>query len=387
MNNQVTVPGPQFGLNEIIDAFTQTVMEKNTKKWSPIRPSSAGKCERELGYEQMEFRGLADYPKEQKSSAIHRLLNFGHQVERHVLDEMYKAFAQSPDPIQIKYKQQMLSFGRMPDGSMLEGSLDLCIEMKDWKIVYDIKSKGDKYSQFWKSSWDEFVEKLLNTGHAVKFGTDAVYITDTDAFLASGFDPFFLNNIYQLNFYACNPFLVERGYNLAGIVQLNKNDSRLREIRFTPSQKAYEATKAKFERVIRTVDEEKSPDSLNKDFMLGSSKCGFCNFRAQCWPENDALKAYFKELPPKQWAKDLDYLPKDLQDELIPLFDEYLELETLPDRLDRIEESIVKVLDKAKVYKIRLNKGLDTERVYRVKDLKSGGAGGGARRVIRRDKN
>lgn len=377
-----TVPGPQFGLNEIIDAFTQTVIEKNDKKYSPIRPSSAGKCERELGYEQMEFRELASYEKETKSSSVHRLLNFGHQVERHVIDEMYKAFAQSPDQIKIAYKQQVLSFFKLPDGTMLEGSMDLGIETQDYKIVVDIKSKGDKYSSFWKSSWDEFVEKMEATGHAKKFGSDAVYITDLEKFLDSGFDPFFLNNIYQLNFYARNPFLVERGYNLASVLQLNKNDSRLREIRFTPSQAIYERTRAKFERVVATIDKDKSPEALSKDYVLGSSKCGFCSFKKQCWPEDDALKAYFKTFPPKQWAKDLDRLPQTIQGELKGLFNQYEAAQAENDRAWFYEEQIVKILDKAKVYKVRLSES----QIYRVKRLKSGGPGGGERLVLRRDK-
>lgn len=385
--NPIQIPGPQFGLNEIIDALTQTVIEKNDKKYSPIRPSSAGKCTRELGYEQMEFRGLKSYPKESKASSVHRLLNFGHSVERHVIDEMYKAFAQNEKPIQIKYKQQTLSFGRLPDGTNLEGSMDLAIEGENFKMVCDIKSKGDKYSSYFRSSWDEFVEKLLNTGFAVKFGEDAVYITDLEKFLSSGFDPFFCNNLYQLNFYACNQFLVERGYNLASVIQLNKNDSRLREVRFTPSQAVAASTMNKFSKVVEVIDRDKSPEALPKDYSLGSMKCGFCPFRSECYPENDALKAYFKDLPPKKWAKDIDWLPKDIQDELTPLFNEYLELETLPDRLDYLENQIVKTLDKANVYKVRLNKGQDSERVFTVKHLKTGGPGGGPRRVLRRDKN
>lgn len=379
---QVEIPGPKFGLNEIIDTFTQDVMAKNDKKWSPIRPSSAGKCERELGYEQMEYRGFADYPKEQKSSSVHRLLNFGHSVERHVIDEMYKAFAQSPDPIKIAYKQQMLSFFRLPDGTLLEGSSDLGIESKDWKILVDVKSKGDKYSQFYKSSWDEFVEKLEATGFAKAFGSDAVYITDLEKFLGAGFDPFFCNNLYQLNFYARNSFFVERGYNLASIVQLNKNDSRLREIRFTPSQEVYERTKTKFEKVMSVIDLDKNPEALEKEYVLGSSKCGFCSFRKQCWPEDDALKAFFKQLPAKQWPKDLDRLPSNVQEELRGLFDQYHSTETAGRALENIEQSIVKVLDKNKIYKIRLSES----QIYRVKRLKSGGANKGDRMVLRRDK-
>jgi hypothetical protein len=393
MSSNLNIPGPQFGLNELIDAFTVSVIEKgNEKKYNPIRPSAAGKCTKELGFEMMEFRGLASYEKEQKTASVHRLLNFGHQVERHVLDEMYKAFAQSPEPISIKYKQQVLSFFRLPDGTMLEGSLDLCIETKDWKMVCDIKSKGDKYSQFYKSSWEEFVGKLVDTGFATKFGEDAVYITDLEQFLDSGFDPFFCNNLYQLNFYACNPFLQERGINLAAVLQYNKNDSRLREIRFTPSQAVYDRIKDKFNKVVAAIppitdprgdyDYEAALEALPKDYVLGSSKCGFCSFRKQCWPSADALKEHFKTWPKKHWAKDFDRLPMDVQEKLKPLFDEYHTLSKTIGMQEKAEEKIVKILDDEKVYKVKLNK----DQVYAVRQLKSGGKGSGERRVLRRDK-
>jgi hypothetical protein len=79
------IPGPQAGLNEIIDAFTMQIIEEKAKKnkFNPLRPSSAGKCEKELGYELMEYKGLATYDKELLPPAVNRLLNLGHQIERH----------------------------------------------------------------------------------------------------------------------------------------------------------------------------------------------------------------------------------------------------------------------------------------------------------------
>ena len=57
---EIKIPGPQFGLNELIDVYTDV---SDQWKFNPIRPSSAGKGERELGYELMEFRGYATYEK------------------------------------------------------------------------------------------------------------------------------------------------------------------------------------------------------------------------------------------------------------------------------------------------------------------------------------
>lgn len=381
MSNETAfkIPGPEFGLNEIMDAFTQT---ESDYKFNPLRPSSAGKCERELGYELMEFRGHAKYEKESMPAATKRLLDFGDKVEWHANDHLYKAFARMPKPPLIKYKQHTLSFLKFPDGTFLEGKLDLCIEINGELIVCDWKSKGDKHSQAYKTSWDEFPEKLVSTGHATSFGKDAVFITDLAAFLNQSNDPFFANNLCQLNFYACSDFLRERGCKLASILQYNKNDSRIREIRFEPSKAVYEQTKEKFLRVHAAIETDKSVEGLKQEFVLGSMKCGFCQFKKECWPENDALKKYFETLPPKSWPKDLDRLPRDVQDKLKPLFERYHELPDAEKEIEAVEQQICLVLNEAKVFKIRLNPDL----IYRMKKLKSGGAAGGERLVIRRDK-
>lgn len=374
-----------MGLNEIIDTLThQLISERAEKpsKYNPLRPSSAGKCTRELGYEFMQFRGFAKYQTELNSPDVHRLLNLGNAIERQLFWDMGDAFKFAPKPIDIKYKQQTLSFFEFKDGTRMEGNIDGVIQTDQWKILIDIKSKGDKYSQFYKSSWDEFIEKLAGTGHVVKFGDDAVYITDLEKFITTEKDVFFNNNLYQLNFYACNEFMRERGINLCAIVQYNKNDSRIREIRFSPSENLFEKTKSKFMAVQEIVDELKSPETLTKDYVLGSQKCGFCSFRKECWPDDDAMKLYFKELPPKQWPKDMNRLQPQVQAELIPLFEQYRSIEAANSNLDKVEENIVKVLDKARVFKIRLEDGT----MYRMKRLKSGGPGNGERLVLRRDK-
>lgn len=378
------IPGPSMGVNEIMDAFTTQIVEDKSKdnRWNPLRPSAAGKCERELGYEFMEFRSLATYPKEINTPEVHRLLNLGSSIEYHANSEMRYAFSKSPKPIRLKYKQQSVTVCRLHDGTLIEGSIDLWIETADWRCLADWKSKSDKYSQFYKSSWDEFVEKLVSTGFAEKFGEDAVFINDLGKFLSTNKDSFFNNNLYQLNIYGTTDFAKERNLTFCSVLQYNKNDSRIREIRFVPDEAVAAKTREKFQRVAEVVDKDKSALGLTKEYMLGSQKCGFCSFRKECWPEEDALKLYFKELPAKQWPKDLDRLPDTVQSELGPLFKEYHEIGLAQSRLDVLELQIIKVLDKARVFKIRLN----PDQIYRVKRLKTGGPGGGERMVLRRDK-
>ena len=208
----------------------------------------------------------------------------------------------------------------------------------------------DKYSQFHKSSWDDFPEKLLATGFAASFGTDAQSSLRIWKFLEKFDDPFFANNLYQLNFYGCSDFLRERGCKLASILQYNKNDSRIREIRFSPSLAVFEKTKEKFERVQRIVDAEKSITSLKCECVLGSMKAAFCSYSKCCWGENsNALKDYFETLPPKSWPKDVDRLPKDAQDKLTSLFEKYHALPDTEKELGKVEEAICQVMSEIKM--------------------------------------
>jgi hypothetical protein len=276
VSNPTVIPGPQVGLNEIIDAYTLKRQEERNKdsKYNPLRPSAAGKCEMELGYEFMEFRGHAKYEKESMSAPTVRLLDLGHHIERAAISNMYDAFGEMDAPIKIKYKQQVLSLGKMPDGTYLEGSMDLGVEAEKWKILIDWKSKSDKYSQFWKSSWDEFIEKLVATGYAVKFGEDAVYITDLEKFLAEYNDPWFSSNLLQLNLYAASDFIKDRGFNICSIMQYNKNDSRIREVRFVPNEAVAQKTKDKFNRVQAAVDTKQSIEDLNVGSVTSAASAG-----------------------------------------------------------------------------------------------------------------
>jgi CRISPR/Cas system-associated exonuclease Cas4 (RecB family) len=132
----------------------------------------------------------------------------------------------------------------------------------------------------------------------------------------------------------------------------------------------------KFNRVAKTVETTNSVEGLKKEHVLGSMKCGFCRFKSQCWPSDDALKAYFQTMPKKHWSKDIDRLPRDLQDQLLPLFEQYHTYQLIPKQLEKIERDIVKILDEHKIYKVKLNK----DQIYQIKRLKDG-------MVLRRSKD
>jgi hypothetical protein len=383
------VLGPQAGYVEILNHYTQEAIneyEAAPSKYNPLRPSSAGKCERELGYEFMEFRGLAKYPSEPKSPETHRLLNFGHPIETHVIWQFQDAFKRMPKPIQIKYKQHTLSFFKLADGTRVEGNIDMTFISEKHGALVDVKSKKDKFSAFYKTSWDEMTAQMSAMKSVHKFGEDAYWVEDLAEFIKELDDPFFAANFYQLNLYFWDEhsFIREKGIDHAAILQYNKNDSRMREIRFKPCETIYQETKDKFLRVQEVVDRDKSPDALKKDYVLGSSKCGFCKFRGKCWESTDeaVLKEHFKTWPKKFWPKDIDRLEAGTASQLKGLFKEYLETATQADKAAKLEESIIKLLDAAQVRKIKLSE----DAIYEVKHLKTGGVGGGPRAVLRRSK-
>lgn len=381
----MNIPGPQVGLNQLIDAFAvQVIEDRAKKKYTPLRPSNAGACEMEMGLDYMEYRGYAAYQPEIKDPATARLLNLGHSIETHANWEMRDAFAKSPKEIRIKYKQQAVDICTLHDGTLMEGHLDLWIETDEWRGIADWKSKKDKYSSFYSSSWDEFIEGLCKTGHAKDMGSWA-YITDLKAFLEQSRDVFFNKNLYQLNMYGISDFAQKRKIDFCSVMQYNKNDSRIREIRFTPDKRV-DRTEV-FKRVALTVDTTRSVEGLTKEHMLGSLGCAFCKHRKVCWEDHDAMKLYFKTLPPKAWAKDLDRLSQDVQDQLPHLIDGFEKVEALVEQAQDLEEKAVKLLDREKVYKVRLRAGTPEERVYQVRDLKTGGVANGPRRVLRRSKN
>lgn len=387
MSKEVKVLGPSVGYVEMLNYYTQEIIDEKAKapsKYSPLRPSAAGKCTRELGFEQMEYRGYASYEKTPNTPEVHRLLDFGYAVENHVLYQMQAAFKRMPKPIEIKYKQHTLSFFKLPDGTRVEGNIDMVLVSEKWKVVADVKSKKDKFSAFYKSSWEELSDKLVRMASVHKFGEESYWVEDLKQFIEELDDAYFAMNFMQLNLYFHDEhhFLREKGVDHAAIFQFNKNDSRMREIRFKPCDKLYEEVKAKFESVQKVIDETKDPMNLPADFALGSSKCGFCNFRKKCYPDTDAMKDHFKTYPPKRWPKDLNRLDRELQDQLYPLFKVYSNLVKGSDELEKIERKIVNILDNAKINKIRLS----DDEIFEVKQLKSGGPAGGPRAVLRRSK-
>jgi hypothetical protein len=353
--------GPEVGYTDLLDFHTSNKLAKESdagRKYTPLRPSAAGKCTRELSYEYMEFRGKASYPKEGMKPSVHRLLNLGHSIEYNILNQFKEV-----EGFELKYAQQVLSFFPLNEKEWVEGSLDRCFYVGEHKAVIDIKSKGDKYSSWNKSRWDDDNEKLENLKSVERVTETMFWVDDLDAFIGELDDPFLASNFYQLNMYASAQFLQERGVNHAAIIQYNKNDSRIREIRFRPSATVYEATRSKFLLVSRTIDGGGSPEDVSRDYALGSIKCAFCSFKKECHPQGaDALKAYFKTWPKKNW-------PEGSTPQLEELYEKYKEVTNSKKELERIEKLLAMQMIEDDIQKVEFNDGA----IYEVKTLKGDG--------------
>lgn len=391
MTDEIKVLGPKTGYIEILNHYTQQEIiqeASGSRRSSPLRPSSAGKDARELAYEFMEYRGYANYPAEPITPELHRLFKLGHQIEKHLFWEFKDAFEMAGGDIEVRYQQQVLSFFKLPDGSIIEGSCDgvfIARSKKFGAALVDIKSKNDKFSSYFKSKWDETSEQLSEMKTVHKFGDDAYWVEDLSAFLDELGDYFFAMNFLQLNMYFFDEheFLKTRGVDHCAIIQYNKVDSRLREIRFKPSKELFEKVRDKFVLVQSKVDETKDPTSVPRENVLGSAACAFSKYRKYDWPEDtDALKAHFKTYPPKAWPKDMDRLPVGEQPALRALFDQFEKAQAAADQIDKIQQKIVTILDNLGVSKVKL----DNDRVYQTKRLKSGGPAGKGQIVLRRGK-
>jgi len=357
--------GPPIGYVDALDAHTLDKSEaenKGARTYTPLRPSAAGKCSRELAYEFMEYRGKASYPKEAMLPDTVRLLNLGHSVEYNLLRQFEEV-----ELFKTKYRQQVVSFFKITPEEWCEGSIDLCFWSEKWKCVGDVKSKKDKFSSWSKTGWDETTEKLRNMPTVTSISEKAFWIEDLPAFLKELNDPFLAANFYQLNMYANSQFLIERGIDHAVVIQYNKNDSRLRELRFKPSVEVYNEVKEKFQLVQKVVDINQNVEDAPKDFVLGSIKCAFCSFNKNCWPSNDALKSFFNQWPKRDWP----VKTKDMQDyeELEEAYDRYKQAVAASKSVDAIEDEIVKILERDQIEKVKF----DDDAIYQLKALKGDG--------------
>lgn len=332
--------------------------ESEDQKKFPLRPSSAGKCTRELAYEVNEFLGHASYEKKEQDPASYRLLSLGHSVEWNLLKHMDLI-----ENMDITYKQQVVELFKIGEKT-IEGALDAVI-ISD-KCVIDVKSKKNKFAKAYKDGWDEDDDWLASLPSVQQFDPSAFYVEDLPAFLKDiKSDPFLQANFLQLNLYANSKFLKDRGIDHAALLYYNKNDSRLREIRFVPSEKVLGMVEDKF-RIAYEAGQANDPEAAPRDHTLGSMKCAFCPYSKQCHGDVDTLKEWFKTFPKKEWPTDY-YKVKGKKEQLAEAYKELKWASEASEAKGAAEQEIIKIMQAAKITKIRF----EDDRIYELKFYKS----------------
>lgn len=375
-SKNLSIPlGPQESFCDLIDKGMLQKEASKTEKFYPLRPSAAGQCARRLAYDLMQYHGYATYEKEPMTPATLRLLNLGHSVEYSALKNM-----EVLEDYTLKYKQQLATMFRLdptatePQGKLIEGSMDVVLWSDKHKGLLDVKSAKDGFSSFRSTRWDETLEKYGNMQSLVPFGEQdlktglyhAFYADNLEAFIEELNGDFLIDNLDQLNLYACSPFLVERGIKFAVIYKYNKNTSQHYEIRFRPSPARYQHTFEKFNRINQAVA-NKDPDSIKCESFIGSFRCAMCPYKDKCHGGADALKEWFKTFPAKEWPTKLNELEGDVAVELTGLFNDYLSEAGHVSKQEALEQKILEILTRNEISKIQL----DNKQVYDVKFLKS----------------
>ncbi len=362
MNTTPTILGPEVSYIDLLDAATMARQEaelETSKPKNPLRPSAAGQCARALAYQYNEYKGHAKYPPDLRSASVLRLLDLGHSVEYSLIQHFKRA-----EIFHVQYQQQVLTFDRLDDGKLIEGSIDLVLCMPDHKCIADVKSKGIKFSSGYKSSWDEEQVKFDRMTNLQKIGS-GYYADNLRAFLNELDDPMFADNFLQLNFYACNDFVLQRGIDHAAIFRYCKNDSRVLEIRFRPDPSLSGYVSNKFTSVARAIDSGAGPEAIDREFTLGSSKCAFCRFKTNCWPELDTKRAFFDTLPDKAWPKDTNRLG-DKGTALEATYEAYKLATAASIEANKLEQSLVSLMldERNRINKVRFSDGSIFELKY-----------------------
>jgi hypothetical protein len=305
--------GPPVGYVDMLDASLRAKAKREAtspSEYNPLRPSSAGQCARRLAYEYNDYVKGIRTEAEEKEPEIMRLLDFGSSVEYHgirlfkqmSIEAVREAFPELTDlkALSVRYTQQVVTICELGPDARVEGSMDLCFISEKYRAILDFKSKKVKGRGMGRDDWQETTTKLARMNSVKKVSDTLLYIDDIAAFMAEDEDPFgvFLHdNIYQVNAYATTDFIKSRGIDHASLLFYSKNDSRMREIRFRPSEEVAEYVKLKYKVVYDNVMAG-TVEAVPQEAALGSARCGFCPWTKQCHgvDADTARKALFANL-------------------------------------------------------------------------------------------
>jgi len=382
-------PGPEVGYTDLIDAVLDA--RKSTFNAFPLRPSASNKCNKALIYDTRQYHkkelGIDGYPRRSMPPEVKRLLSLGHSVEWHSIRN-FELISNATDDYKIKYKQQSIPLFKLPAigpikyPRVVEGSLDLAVmSRKGGGGFGDVKSAKDKWSQSFKTKWDETIDELHRMESTTSISESAVWVEDLPSFLGELKDMFFIDNFIQLNIYCTSQFAKDHSINHGFIYRYNKNDSRHLEVRFKP----HDGLARDFEKKVRYIYEtafnisDKELAEMPCTWAPGSIKYAFCDCHSYSGRDPKvALQKWFDTFPKRRWPLSEKKLEKKAQE----LFAKYEAGLKQVEKHASIEAELCDLLSSKKINKVKLDNG----HVYELKSFKTGGKGGGPRTALRRSK-
>lgn len=346
----------RLSVTDLADQAIQDTIAKEKYNTFPLRPSSAGKCARALAYETDEWLNGADHGKKPFEPAVYRLLDLGKNVEESALKHL-----ELIPGAELKYKQQVVTLFSLDHGNMIvEGSIDGAFFCEELKAIIDIKSQKDSFSQSYQTRWTETCKKYDNNKFLEKVSANEWYCEDLSAFVEDLGDDFLVDNLLQINAYCRSRFAMERGVNTGIVFKYNKNDSRQYVIQFKPDPELFNDLKWKYNAIHQAVL-NKEPETIPRPYNLGSIRCAFCPYQKTCWGQ-DALKAWFRTMPGKEFADNLEG-----DDSLSTQFGQYEVLLKSNKARQEVEQEIIKEMLTRGLKKVKLSNG----NIYETKYYKS----------------
>lgn len=358
--------GPEVSFVDLIDDGIAAEQQKQSDdrkdgiKSFPLRPSSAGHCSRKLALELEEFRGIRFHNKPLLQPNIVRLFALGHKVEDAVINNLVKYSG-----FDIRYRQQVVDMFRLETGELIEGSIDLVLMKGQYRAVADVKSKKDKWSAGFKSGWDDLLDNFNHFESLIQISETGYYADDLSALIEELDNDFMTDNLYQLNLYANTQFCRERNINFCSLLYYSKNDSRMFELRFRPSEEVFKQTERKYNEVAKAVKEGKV-DQMECEFPIGTMRHSYCDcHKMRPYLPDDPSTYYFSSLPPKKWPTDSNRFKK--KDELESTYNTYKAGLKEVEKKEKAEEKIIQILLDEKKQKVRFSDGA----IYEAKYLKT----------------
>lgn len=273
----------------ITNAVKKEFEEYNARKGDryPLSPSGIGKCGLKLARDLAHFAGVTQHPRLEGSRTpkLQRVFDRGHLLELALVDDFSKY-----TKLQLRQRQQRVHLFDVSQGEStqaIEGDVDGLVVCKERgvKILVDFKSKGAYYSAGFSDSISEFFESLKESGQVEEHkdaGHNCYIIKDAwELFQIIPLDEFFVDYLHQLNSYAFSDWFARTGVDFVALYYENKNTCQNYEVRWVPNRRLFEFAKKKFQYIYSTVL-TKGPESVEREFVVGSARCRLCEYTELC---------------------------------------------------------------------------------------------------------